>query len=53
MAIKLLDRPLTRVDIINRLAHLPDLLRDRNEGGQAENLDCLIEEMKNDLNKDL
>ena len=47
MAIKLLDKPLTRVDIINRLAHLPDLLRDRNEGEEAENLDCLIEEIKN------
>ncbi|MFA5150649.1 MAG: hypothetical protein WC433_07055 [Candidatus Omnitrophota bacterium] len=53
MAQKTLDRPLTRCDIINRLAHLPELLRDRNEGEEAENLDCLIEEMKNDLNKGL
>ncbi len=48
-----LDKPLTLRDIVNRLAHLPDLLRDRNEGEEAENLDCLIEEMKNDLTKDL
>lgn len=53
MALKLLDKPLTRCDIINRLAHLPDLLRDRNEGDEAENLDCLIEELKNDLSKDV
>jgi hypothetical protein len=48
-----LDRPLTRCDIINRLAHLPELLRDRNEGEEAENLDCLIEDLKNGLNKEL
>ncbi len=52
MALKLLDKPLTRCDIINRLAHLPDLLRERNEGIEAESLDCLIEEIKNDINKD-
>jgi hypothetical protein len=48
-----LDKPLAMRDIINRLAHLPELLRDRNEGIEAESLDCLIEELKNDLNKNL
>ena len=48
-----LDKPLTKSDIINRLAHLPELLRDHNEGGEAENLDCLIEELKNDPTKAL
>ena len=48
-----LDKPLTRVDIINRLADLPDLLRELNAGDRAETLDCLIEELKNDLNKGL
>jgi hypothetical protein len=53
MANKVLDKPLGRSDIINRLAHLPELLRTRNEGAEAENLDCLIEELKNDLYKGL
>jgi hypothetical protein len=53
VALKLLDKPLTLCDIINRLAHLPDLLRDHNEGEEAENLDCLIEELKNGLYKEL
>ena len=46
---ELLDKPLTLEDIINRLAHLPDLLRDRNEDSEAENLDCLIEDLKNEI----
>lgn len=53
MANKLLDKALGTRDIIDRLAHLPDLLRTRNEGEEAENLDCLIEELKNDLYKGL
>ncbi len=53
MTLKLLDKPLTRCDIINRLAHLPELLRDRNEGAEAENLDCLIEELKNEPQPEL
>lgn len=41
-----LDKTLTMCDILNRLSHLPDLLRARDEGDEAENLDCLIESIK-------
>jgi len=46
---ELLDKPITLTDIVNRLCHLPELLRDRNEDSEAENLDCLIEEIKNEI----
>ena len=45
----LLDRPLTTRDIINQLSPYPELLRDLDRGEEAENLDCLIEELKNSL----
>jgi hypothetical protein len=48
-----LDKPLTKRDIINRLSPFPDLLREVDRGEEAENLDCLIEELKNDLKKEL
>lgn len=46
---ELLDKPISLEDIVDRLAHLPDLLRDHNENEEAENLECLIEEIKNEL----
>lgn len=49
MTKELLDKRLTLADIVNRLCHLPELLRDRNEDSEAENLDCLIEEIKNEI----
>jgi hypothetical protein len=32
--------------LIDKLAHLPELLRELNQEEEAENLDCLIEELK-------
>ena len=44
---KLLDEVITMEYIINKLAHLPELLRECNKDEEAENLDCLIEDIKN------
>jgi len=44
---------LTKRDIINRLSYLPDRLRDIGETEEAEGLDELIEQLKDDLNKDI
>ena len=46
-----IERPLTLREVINRLAPYPELLRDVDRGEEAENLDCLIEDMKKELNK--
>lgn len=46
-----IKEPITGRKIVNRLSHLPELLRSLDESGEAENLDCLIEEIKQDLCK--
>jgi hypothetical protein len=40
-------------DIINRLSPYPEILREVDRGEEAENLDCLIEDIKNELIKEL
>jgi hypothetical protein len=42
------EQPLTFQGIVDRLAHLPELLRDCQEDEEAENLEVLITEIKND-----
>lgn len=40
---------MTNQDIINQLAHLPELLRELDQNEEAENLECLIEELKKNV----
>ncbi len=49
MAEKPPGNTLTPTALINRLAHIPELLESHNEIDEAENIQCLIEDLKNEL----